>query len=236
LWRADVMRAMRALFEGRLEDGEAIAQRAYTIGTQSQQPGALQSFVIQTFFLAWQRSGLGDLLPSAAEWAQNNESAPGWRAALAVSYAEAGRTDDAANELAWLTRDDFAAVPRDNLWLATMCLCAHASWRIDDIAMAVALRSRIAPYANRNVTIGTALALGAAGRSLGQLDAMRGDLDSAVVVLDRAVAANERMGSTFWAGQARRDLVDVLQRRALPADLVRAEEELSRPGEATVAP
>ena len=40
LWRSAVMRAMRALFDGRLDEGAALADEASELGVRLQQPGA----------------------------------------------------------------------------------------------------------------------------------------------------------------------------------------------------
>jgi hypothetical protein len=225
MWRTDVMRAMRALFEGRLDDGSDLARFAYRVGRQSQQPGALQAFIIQMYFVAWQRGGLEEILPGAASWAENNDSNPTWRAALALAYADVGRDLDARRELARVARDDAAGIGHDNLWLATLALSAQACWRTGDSEMASGLWPRLAPYEARNVTLGTALALGTVGRYLGLLHAICDDLDRAIGVLERAISANERMGSRLWTTQSREDLIQILRRRATPDDLVRVEVE-----------
>ena len=56
---------MRALFDGQLDEGELLARDAFEVGTRLQLSGALQAFVVQTFFLAWQRGTLEPLIDLA---------------------------------------------------------------------------------------------------------------------------------------------------------------------------
>ena len=113
---------MRALFDGNLEEGEALARDAYDVGVQLQLSGAMQAFVVQTFFLAWQQSTLEPLIEQAREFADAQGNVPAWRASLAIAYSSVGRDDDARDVLRALAVDDFARIERDNLWLSTLAM------------------------------------------------------------------------------------------------------------------
>jgi hypothetical protein len=225
LWRSALMHATVALFRGHMEAGTRLAQDAFSTGARLQQPGALQSFAVQMFFIGWQRNRLAGLFPEAESAANANDAVPAFRAALAVACAGIGRHEDAQREIGRVAHDDFLDVPEDNLWLATLTLLAHASWLSLDATFAASLEQRIAPYEACNVKIGSALALGAASLPLGLAQAAQGRLDLAASSLERAIVANTKMGSSLWTATARRHLAEVLRLRGHAGDTSRATEQ-----------
>jgi hypothetical protein len=223
LWRAAVMRAMRALFDGDLDEGRALARDAYQVGSRLQQSGALQALVVQNFFFSWQRSVLEPLIDSARQYADAQRNVPAWRASLAIAYSSLGRADDTREALRVLAGDGFSHIERDNLWLATFAMAAEASWNIGEATYARELRVALAPFVDRNPTLGTSLALGPVARPYGLLQILEGDLDGAVESLDYAVTLSRAMGSGLWADASRRALVLALRARAGEGDAKRIE-------------
>ena len=222
LWRAEVMRAMRALFDGNIDEGEALARDAYEVGSRLQQSGALQAFVVQTFFLAWQRGALEPLIDQARQFADAQGPVTAWRASLAIAYSSVGRDDDARDALRALAVDDFAHIERNNLWLATFAMAAEAAWTVGEATCARPLRVVLAPYIDRNPTLGTALALGPVARPYGLVQILEGDLDGAVESLEYAVTLSRDMGSPLWVAESRRVLVEALRVRDRKGDAARA--------------
>ena len=231
LWRSAVMRAMRALFDGRLDEGAALADEAAELGDRLQQPGAPLAHAVQVFSVWWHQGRAGELADAAQSWALTAPAAATWRGAAALTRAEAGDAGAARDELLRLTAQRCVAVPRDNMWLATLAFAAEASWLAGDAEVGARLQPLLAPLAGANVTVGAAVAFGAAGRSAGLAAAAAGDLDAAVGLLDSAVAANRRMGSPLWEATAQRDLAEVLRRRAASGDGERSAELAASAGE-----
>jgi hypothetical protein len=222
LWRSAVMRAMRALFDGRLDEGAALADEASELGVRLQQPGAPLAHAVQVFSVWWHRGRAGELADAAQSWAATAPAVATWRSALGLIRAEAGDTDAARDELLRLAAQRWAAVPRDNMWLATLSFAAETSWLVGEAEVGSQLQALLAPHADANVTVGAAVAFGAAGRSAGLAAASAGDLDGAVGLLEGAVSANRRMGSPLWEATAQHDLAAVLRRRSGPGDAERA--------------
>ena len=220
------MHAGQALFAGSADDGATLASYAYELGTELEQPGALQSYVVQQFHVWWRRGELEEILPNANEWADARDSTAAWRAALAVAYAEAGRLQEAHRELERLVAGDFDGVANDNLWLASMALAAEAAWSARDGAFAAVdspPSSRPAP--NATSSSGQHSHSGPAERPIALMDALSGDFDAAISGLDRAIVRNARMGSSLWMDVARQELVTVLRQRVTEGDLARADAE-----------
>jgi DNA-binding SARP family transcriptional activator len=232
LWRAAVMRAMRALFEGRLDEGLVLADQAAELGDRLQQPGAPLAHAVQVFSAWWHQGRAGELADAARSWALTVPAGATWRGAAALTRAEAGDAAAARDELLRLTAHRCDAVPRDHMWLATLAFAAEASWLAGDAEVGARLQPLLSPLAGSNVAIGASVAFGAAGRTAGLAAAAAGDLDAAVGLLDGAVVANRRMGSPLWEATAQHDLAEVLRHRAAPGDADRAAGLAASAGEA----
>ena len=180
-----------------------LARDAFEVGTRLQLSGALQAFVVQTFFLAWQRGTLEPLIDLARQWADAQNNVSTWRASLAFACARLGRDDDARDALRTLAVDDFAHIARNHLWLPTLAVAAEAAWTIREQACAPPLRIALAPYIDHNTTLSTALALGPVARPCGLVQILEGDLDGAVATLEHAVTLSREMGSPLWVAESR---------------------------------
>ena len=104
------------------------------------------------------------------------------------------------------------------MWLATLSFAAETSWLVGEAEAGSRLQALLAPHADANVTVGAAVAFGAAGRSA---RVCRPATSTARPACWRAVSANRRMGSPLWEATAQHDLAAVLRRRAGPGDAER---------------
>ena len=183
---AALHRARRAALEGRLDDAERMLEEvaAQTADlTSSTIPITVAS---QRVVLAWVRQRLRETIEVVRAHAAGAPAMPVWRAALAAALADAGRRDEALLEFDRLAADDFAALPRDSLWLGSMALLAEAVLSLDLPEHARALYAKLAPFAGRNVVLPTVGFLGPVQMWLGILARVAGrDADA----LERLVAA-----------------------------------------------
>ena len=218
LWRSAVMRATKALFAGQLDRAEELSASALELGSRWQQPGAMQAYVVQLFLMRWHQGRAVELLEGAESWAASSPELAIWRCTLAALYAEAGREQEANALVEVLVADDFAALPRDNVWLVSLTMLTEAVARTRARALVAPLLEQFRPHGSRNVTLGTVAAFGSARRPIGMLEHLVGDLDAAASSLGAAVAANEAMGSALYAADARAGLAAVLSERGHPGD------------------
>src|SRR5262249_30176663 len=104
-----------------------------------------------------------------------------------------------------------------------------------DAPRAELLATLLAPYVDRHVLIGLgAGTLGSAARAAGLLALTAGDADTAVPLLDRALADNVRLGARLWVARTRFDLARALEARGGGGDAARAaalREEAAREAE-----
>src|SRR5207237_705180 len=80
-----------------------------------------------------------------------------------------GDLDEAAGVLHDLAADDFAAVPDDLGWLATMVACADMCATLGDVDVAEQVRTRLLPYREHCATVASAVWWGPVEHYLGLL-------------------------------------------------------------------
>ncbi|HEV8165348.1 MAG TPA: helix-turn-helix transcriptional regulator, partial [Actinomycetota bacterium] len=120
---------------------------------------------------------------------------PVFRAAAAFGFAETGDADRARAEVARLTADDLAALPRDPAWSLSLAFLALACHRLDDGQLAGRLHRLLEPYVDRHVATGRfgAFYLGPAAYYLGLLDLTLDRLEQAAGRFRQAATLARRL-------------------------------------------
>jgi tetratricopeptide (TPR) repeat protein len=192
-------RAMRALMQGRFSDSERLAQEALAIGQRLQTETAAGIFGQQMFALRREQGRLKELEPVVRYFVQQHTVAGSWRPGLALIYSELGRTEEARAEFEHLAQYDFAAIPRDSLWMASMTYLADVCTFLGDRTRAAILYQLLLSYAGRTVVVGNAVACyGALSRYLGALATTLGHWNEAEQHFEGALAMNTRMEAWPW--------------------------------------
>lgn len=186
---APLQRARRAALEGRIDDAQRLLDEV------AAGAGALAGSTVpltvasQALVLTWLRHGPGATAEGVREHAAGSPAMPVWRAALAAALADVGRREEAILEFERLAADDFAALPRDNLWLAAMALLSQAALALGRADHATALYRVLEPFAGRNVVLPTVGFFGPVQLWLGILAGVAGrDADA----LEHFAVASER--------------------------------------------
>ncbi|MDP2291022.1 MAG: AAA family ATPase [Actinomycetota bacterium] len=187
--RADVQVAIDALAE------RYAGTHADTVGTWS----------VQTGGVAWQRGGLGALVPTVRELIGQG-SVSNWLAAYGLAMFHAGDRDGAMTVL-----DGFVEPTLDYFWLTTMQAYAELAVALDRRDMASQLFASLMPHRGQlGVTASGSLCLGLVSTSLGELALATGDHLLAHELLVEARQAADAMGAPFEATKTRRLLAAAL--------------------------
>jgi len=193
-WIAATTRACWASGEGPFEDVERASQEALAHGQEDQNQAALLFFGTQYGYLAWLRGRFDDveqtLLSNASWFPLLMETV---RAALAVTYAAAGRLDEARIEFEHFAARDFADLRNDVTWGVGTTQLAHVCAILGDADRAPALYRRLLPSAGLNAVVVPTNCLGSVDRYLGELAATMQRWDDATRHFDTALAMNRRM-------------------------------------------
>ena len=157
---APLHRARRAALDGRLDESQRLLDEVTKTASSLSASTIPITVVSQAVVLTWLRHGPRDMLEPVRAYAAAAPAMPCWRAGLAAALADAGRREEARAELDRLAADDFAALPRDNLWLAAMALLCEAVVALDVADLATGVHAQLAPFSGRNVVLPTVAFLG----------------------------------------------------------------------------
>lgn len=209
-------RAMHALFEGRFAEAEALAQQACQTGARMPGLDAAGVYGVQMFTLRREQGRLAEVAPLVEHFVAGAEAQGSgvWRPGLAMIYVELGRLEAARKVLDTLACDDFAAIARDGVSVASLTYLACVSHALRDAARAAVLYRLLVPHRGRNLMAGTTIAsFGAADGVLGMLAATLGDLPLAEQHFEDAIAMNERQGARPALARARLHFAQLLLQR-----------------------
>jgi hypothetical protein len=192
---APLQRARRATIEARFADARALLDRVTAVSAQLPTTTVPMSVASQLVVLNWVQRGPGSIGEDVRGYADSLPAMPIWRAALAASLAAGGRAAEAELEFERLAADDFAGLPRDNLWFGALAALteAVAALRLPDRALE--LHALLAPYAGRNIVTPTVTFLGPVDMWLGILAHAGGRAEQALEHFATARASATRNGA-----------------------------------------
>jgi hypothetical protein len=170
-----------------------------------------------------------ELVPTVAAWVRASPAKGLWRAPLLLLDLRGGRHDRAADALAALAADQFAAVVRNDEWIGTMTLLAEVATSVGDSPTMEMLAAQLASFSERNAMLfyrGVPLDL--VGRAVGVLEHRLGRHDDAVATLERALTRTQNMDAHPFTARTQADLAAVLLYRSSPADQPRAHKLLDQ--------
>jgi DNA-binding SARP family transcriptional activator/tetratricopeptide (TPR) repeat protein len=197
------VRAMLALAEGRLDEGDAMRNERYALGRGTLLEESVAIYRCQGHALLELRGAdLDEIEPEIAELALRFPARPVFRCVLAHIHAHTGRAGEAREALAELVQ----GLPFDQEWLYGMSLLAEAAALIDDADAAAVLYDALLPWAGLNAVDVAEGCRGSVARYVGLLAATLGRREEAAEHFRRAIGENERMGFAPWAERARGDV------------------------------
>src|SRR5207248_9672196 len=95
VWYAMLLRAMRAILDGWLDEGERLALEAHAMGRRMREPAASLVAGGQLFQLRWEQGRLEEMEAPLVRAVQRNPQIRSLRCNLAFLYAEGGRGAEA---------------------------------------------------------------------------------------------------------------------------------------------
>jgi len=220
--RGLLLQGMRALMDGRLAEAASLAQQAFIAGQQSGRPLTLNAFLVQHGNAMWELGRLGELEPQQRAYVAQNPLIVFGRCGLQLILVQLGRLEEARTEFENLARDEFAQVPRDWNWLASMFVLADICVDLGEAKHAEVLYRLLAPYSARNAMLGWYHTYGSIAFALGRLAALLGRFDEAKAHFETALAANARIRATVALAHTECELAKLLLARAQGDDAERA--------------
>ena len=154
---------------------------------------------------------MGDLAPALAPQIESDPQLVVNLPVLALAHLQAGDREAAAAIFERFAADDFAAIPRDMLWMGAMAVLTHVCAQLGDRERARVLYDLLLPYRDRSLVIGIVADWGSAERFLGLL---ADDPAQADAHFETAIARNADIPSMLRMTRAQ--YADVLEARGEP--------------------
>ncbi len=218
------LRAHIALLEGDFPAAERLIHEALELGERAQRWNARVAYRLQLFLLRHAQGRLEEL----AEIYEEHPTAFDYRTyrifdcIVAKFYAELGRRDDARVKFEELAANDFAGVPFDEEWLASMCLLADLAASLGDTRRGRLVYELLSPYSERVGTSYPEINVGAVSRYLGLLAAAESRWDDAKRHFENAIEVNRRIGARPWLAHTQEDYARMLRAQGRAGDDDRA--------------
>jgi DNA-binding SARP family transcriptional activator len=225
-WLVSAFHAMSAIEQGRFADAGDLVEVAFHAGRRSHNWNALMSHTLHLFLL---RAHQGRLEECEGILEETREAYPGYSiigCALASLYAQLGRLDDARQLFEPFAADDFAGLPREEDWLANICLLTDVCLELDDPGIASAAYRLLEPYGHLNAVASAELGLGAVARPLALLATAMGAYDEAETHFEAALDMNGRMNARPWLALTQEGYGRMLLSRGRPQDAAEAQRRL----------
>jgi tetratricopeptide (TPR) repeat protein len=195
---------LRAFLAGDLAAAESEANNALEIGQAREDVTGTHG--VQMFLIRREQARLGELAPVVRMLLQLNPAEAMWRPGLVLLLAEVGMDDEARQHLHELAAGNFAAIPRDILFLGSLCFCAEAAYLLGELEVAQQIVPELQPWADSGATLGHVVGyIGAVNRYLGLISWVVGDLDEADHRLEQAIAFDRGLGAVPWLAHALAD-------------------------------
>jgi tetratricopeptide (TPR) repeat protein len=225
-----LQRARRVTIEGRFGEARRLLADVAAISGELPDTTIPLSVDSQLVVLNWIQGGPRSIGEHVRSYADGMPAMPVWRAALAAALADSGRTAEAQLEFDRLADDDFAALPRDNVWFGAMAALTEAVAVLGLPDRARELHAQLAPFAGRNVVTPTVAFLGPVEMWLGILARVAGDIEQALGHLARARAAATRNGDRMSVVRIAVEEAATLVDHGGAEERVRAEELVAQAG------
>lgn len=222
MWLKRAFGGMLALLEGRLDDVEREAMECLTVGTRIRDNTALQTFGVQLTQLRWEQDRAGEVVPALLDFVANYPRVRGWGSSLALLRASSGDRVAAAASFEELARDGFD-LPKDTVWLTSICLAMEACSLLKDQRRAGMIYQLLTPYADRVVVVGFGAAcLGSVERFLGLAAATQGLWEPAVGHFERSLVVNRELGAVVLEAKTEHALAVALRATEAAVECSRA--------------
>jgi tetratricopeptide (TPR) repeat protein len=218
LYIVDVMDVMLLIRQGRLDEAERAAGRCYELGEAVGEVDTLGYMSTHLVCIRWCQGRDAELLEAAEEVAASPtliQAEFALRASAVAISARAGDRSRARAALDRLVADGLATLPQSSTWMAGMAAIVEAAAVLGDEERAREAHALLTPFADLPVIASTGVVcVGSVERFLGIAAGTYGDPEAAVAHLERAVAANQRLGNRPLVALTRADLAAALRDRA----------------------
>jgi eukaryotic-like serine/threonine-protein kinase len=206
--------ATLSLAVARLDEVESIVEETGAIGRRLRAASIEFYSDMQLFALRREQGRLSELDALTDRWMRDEKNLGRVARLSAIRHMELG--DDAGVRRCFelVAADRFAALPRNNLWVDTLCNLADVCSFLDDPDRATLLMAWLAPYADRCAVLGDVVCRGSISRYLGMLASTVRRWDEADAHFEHGLEMDQRVGAVISLANGHYECGRSLLRRA----------------------
>jgi DNA-binding CsgD family transcriptional regulator len=173
-WWVLIYRGLLAGSAGRADHAEELAHEAAALGRRLGLAAADAYRIGQLGRIYWATGRLPELLDDIEHALTRFPGLVTLRCMRALAVGAAGRTGEAAREIEALVAGNFAALPRDSLYLASLAILGETAVTCNATGLAQPILDELLPYASRNLIQGVPVGWGAAAWHIARLQWLLG--------------------------------------------------------------
>ncbi|MGH2898761.1 MAG: hypothetical protein ACRDMZ_08825, partial [Solirubrobacteraceae bacterium] len=196
-WNQGVYDTGIALFEGRFEEAAALARDTFVLGRRVEHPYARAVLNGHRALLAYERGDAAEVLAIFEPAIGAREGPQHWLlTTVARARLASGREREARVLFDALAHANFADIPRNLRWTATLVELAILCAELGDPARAKALRELLAPFEQQHAVMPIAICYGGPTKyALARLCETLGRRDDAIALYEEARSAVAALGA-----------------------------------------
>src|SRR5439155_1730267 len=175
-WYVLLWRAALAIFEGRFDEGERLADEAYAAGRRAEDANAEIFRVVQlgAITVDQERFAEFELPDRLLERLESSSASVAWMTGMSWFLATVGQEDEARAMLTEVCEDELARLPWDANRPACLAELTEAACLLGERAFGEAIERALEPWGDRNVGNARAISFyGSAHYFLGKLAELR---------------------------------------------------------------
>lgn len=217
-WYAHLFRGMRTAFSARFEEALAEIEYARALGRRiGSQPSEMYAAGQRAVVLR-ETGRAEESVHEIRDLAASYPILVSLQCELAMLLAETGATAEARERLDRVAGHDFALIPRDSLWHASMAFCAQAAAVLGNAARAKRAAEMLRPYLGLNIVQGVPIAWGAVDHWVGVALVAAGQIDEASRHFTEAIRLHAAWGAHALHVASQAELCNALHARGRADD------------------
>ena len=224
LWQASTRSACQAIFEGRYDEAERLANHAFMLGQGLGSMDQAYTFFAQLGLIYRDKGRLAEVENAFSSFAERNPDVPVFRATTAYVRAELGRDAEVKREFSYLLGLGFDSLRQRGLdWTVVLVILTELCCYLADQAQAQQLYGLLLPFADRNITYRDIVSFGSGATYLAKLAALARRFEEASVHFEAGLKFNERTGGRPWLAETQYEYAQMLLLRDSGSDRGQAE-------------
>ncbi len=231
-----MFRGALLILQGQFSQAETLVLDLAAEAMRLQAGNLLAGIHVQLWGLRSLQGRTAEIIPLIQMFLANNPGlAHGARAAFSASLAALCRFDEARVEIDRVAKDGLSRLPRDSVWVATLCLLADAAYLMQSPAYTEEIYKLLRPFEERIVLCSASHCLGSVARYLGQLATLLGALDTAAQHFETSLMRNRALKAAPFVAWTQYDFALMLLRQGSAVGALRAKALLSNASQAATA-